>query len=96
MDKGSDDLAVVRKEAMDRYNAGMFREALLKFKLALAMAEKAGDDQSVMGLYSWIITCHGHLGQVSGVDCERIAEKLTFLHSLSTRKCCVYATRRNR
>ena len=95
MDKGSDDWKVLYNEAMALDNAGMYRKALPKFKSALAMAEKAGDDRSVMDLYMWVIVCHVYLEEVSGVECERITE-LTFLRSLSIRKCCVYATRRNR
>ena len=96
MDKGSDDFTVVEKEALALHKAGMIREALPKFKTALAMAEKAGDDQSVLNLYTGIITCHSLLGQVSRVECERIGEKLTFLRSLSMPKCCVCATRWSR
>ena len=92
MDKGSDDLDVLFNEAMALHNAGVYRKALPKFKSALAMAEKAGDEQAAVGLYEWVIACHDRLGQVSGVDCESITEKLTFLRSLSMRKCCVYAT----
>ena len=92
MDKGSDDLTAVRKEAIDLYNAGKYRKALPKIKSALAMAEKAGDEQATVDLSTWIIGCHVHLEEVSGVECERIDEKLTFLRSLSMRKCCVCAT----
>jgi hypothetical protein len=93
MDKGSDDLAAVRKEALAVFNAGIYRKALLKFKSALAMAEKAGNEQEAVDLYTWVIACHANLEEVSGVECERIDEKLTFLRSLSMRKCCVCATR---
>ena len=74
MDKGSDDLAAVKKEADALYNAGMYRKALPKFKSALAMAEKAGDEQAATALYTSVITCHDRLEEVSGMDCERIAE----------------------
>ena len=92
MDKGSDDFLVVRKEAIDLFKDGMYRKALPKFKSALAMAEKAGDELAVADMYTWVIACHASLEEVSAVECERIGEKLTFLRSLSMRKCCTYAT----
>ena len=97
MDKSSDDVDVLFNEAMALHNAGMFQKALPKLKSALAMAEKVGDDQSVMGLSSWIITCHHSLGQVSGVKRDRITEKLTDVSSsLSLQKCSVYVIRWSR
>ena len=92
MDKGSDDLAAVINEAIDLYNAGLYHKALPKFKSVVAMAEKAGCDQAAVDLYTWVIACHAHLEEVSAVECERIDEKLTFLRSLSMRKCCVCVT----
>ena len=67
MDKGSDDLDVLFNEAMALHNAGVYRKALPKFKSALAMAEKAGDEQAATALYTWIIGCHSRLEEVSGV-----------------------------
>ena len=78
MDKGSDDLTAVSTEAMALFDAGNYRKALPKFESALAMAEKAGDERAAVELYSWVITCHGRLDQVSVVECERIIEKLKF------------------
>ena len=68
MDKGSDDCLVVRKEATALFNAGMYRKALPKFKSAVAMAEKAGDERNVVDLYGWIIACHDRLKEVSAVE----------------------------
>ena len=65
MDKGSDDCLVVRKEAAALFAAGMYRKALPKIKSALAMAEKAGDEQAAVDLYTWIIACHVFLEEVS-------------------------------
>ena len=93
MDKSSDDWVAMRKEAIILQEAGKYQKALPKFKSAITMAEKAGDEQATVDLYIWIIACHSRLEQVSGVECERITEKLTFLTSFSTRKCCVYAIR---
>ena len=67
MDKGSDDFTALQNEAIDLYNAGMYRKALPKFKLALAMAEKAGDQQAAVDLYTGVIACHDGLGEVSGM-----------------------------
>jgi hypothetical protein len=75
MDKGSDDLQAVGNDAITLHNAGMYRKALPKFKSAVAMAEKAGDEQAAADLYAWVILCHDGLGQVSGVECERIDKK---------------------
>ena len=96
MDRGSDGWENLFEDAISLHNAGMYRKALPKFKSALAMAEKAGDDRTVFDLYGWIIVCHLYLEEVSRVECERIAQKLTFLRFLSMRKCCVCVTRRNR
>ena len=68
MDKGSDDWTAVRKEAITLHNAGKYQKALPKFKSAVAMAEKAGDVPSAVGLYTLVIACHDRLEQVSGVD----------------------------
>ena len=78
MDKGSDDCLVVRKEAAALFAAGKYRKALPKIKSTLAIAEKAGDEQSAMVMYMWIIACHANLEEVSAVECETIDEKLTF------------------
>ena len=56
---------------MALYNAGMYHKALPKFKSALAMAKKAGDERNVVDLSTWIIACHVHLEEVSGVECEK-------------------------
>ena len=92
MDKGSDDLTVVTKEALALFNAGKYRKALPKFMLALSLVEKAGDEQEALHLYTWVIGCHAHLAQVSGVECEGNTDKLTFFRSLSMWECCVCAT----
>ena len=68
MDKGSDDFEAVRKEAITLHNAGKYQKALPKFKSAIAMAEKAGDEQAAVDLYTLVIACYSALGQVSGVD----------------------------
>ena len=67
MDKGSDGWENLFEDAISLYNAGMYQKALPKFKSALAMAEKAGDEQEAVALYTWVIGCHDGLGEVSGV-----------------------------
>jgi hypothetical protein len=74
MDKGSDELTAVTKEAAALLKAGMYHKALPKIKSALTMAKKAGDGQAATALYSWIIACHERLGEVSSVECERISK----------------------
>ena len=66
MDKESEDLEALSKEAIDLFEIGMYRKALPKFKSAVTMAEKAGDDRSATELCTCLIACHGRLHEVSG------------------------------
>ena len=46
----------------DLYKEGMYRKALSKFETALTAAP---DEESIIGVRLWIISCHERLEQVS-------------------------------
>ena len=64
MDKDAYDLVHLIRVAVDLYNGGSYREALSKFKVALVMSEKAGNDGMTVDVHTWIITSYDRCREV--------------------------------
>ena len=64
MEEDRDDLEVLLNAAEALYDDELFREALPKYKAALLIAKKSGDEAATLSAYMRIIECHDDLEEV--------------------------------
>ena len=63
MEEDRDELRILLSAARALCHDKLFREALEKYKAALLMAKKSGDEAATLSAYMWIIECHKCLHQ---------------------------------
>ena len=65
MKKGTDDACVLANEAIALAKLGKHRDALAKFRPALADQQTSGDDAGAVHIHFMMIKCHAALQEVS-------------------------------
>ena len=75
MSEGGNEFDALMSEANSLFHTYSYREALAKYKSALAMALKSGDERQAIHVYKFIIGCHACLGEVSCAAVEEFCEK---------------------
>ena len=83
MNEGGNEFDALMSEASRLFGTRSYREALAKYKSALAMAQKSGDERQAIQAHMSIISCHDRLGEVSCAAVEEFCEKADVFLSLS-------------